>query len=128
MDFQIKLFNWQDKGNHLIILARGPMDRRAFQRLFEEIETAAEGLKKCKVLVDLSDSSYQIDGTEIKALAGACRFEHWPADNKVALVSSSEISDYHRLHCLRTKLVERGLTIGVFHASKIAIDWLAGVI
>ena len=128
MDFQIKLFNWRDKGNHLIILARGPMNRAAFWQLFDEIETAIHGLSECKVLVDLSDSTYQIDGTEMETLTAKLRIDRWPQGNKIAFVSAPEISDYHRLFFLRTALVARGLMTEVFRTSKIAIDWLAGMI
>jgi len=68
MNFQISLFNWQD---HLFILTRGSMDAAAFRQLFAETEKATLGLQECKVLVDLSDSTYQIDPTEIAELAAA---------------------------------------------------------
>jgi hypothetical protein len=128
MDFQVKLFNWQDKGNHLIILARGAIDRAAFQQLFDEIATATKDLNECKVLADLSDSTYRIYGAEIEALVAALRLDRWPKGNKVAFVSAQDIADYHRLYFLRTELVARGLVVGVFRNSKVAIDWLADVI
>ena len=78
MDFKIKLFNWQDKGNHLIILAHGAMDRAAFMQLFDEIETATQDLSECKVIVDLSDSTYEIDGIEIEALVVGLPLDRWP--------------------------------------------------
>lgn len=127
MDFQVKLFNWEDQGNHLIILARGAMDSGAFRVLFDKIEATTQQLNECKVLVDLSDSSYQIDGTEIQTLVLRLPLRDWPRDKKIAFVSAPEISDYHRLFFLRTELEARGLTVGVFRNSKIAIDWLAGI-
>jgi len=33
MDFQVKLLNWQDQGNHLIVLTRGVIDAEAFRLL-----------------------------------------------------------------------------------------------
>jgi len=128
MDFQVKLFNWQDQGNHLIILARGIMDSGAFRLLFDEIEAATQHLRECKVLVDLSDSTCQIDGTEIQALAARLPLRDWPRDKKIAFVSALDISDYHRLFFLRTELAAQRLVVGVFRNSKLAIDWLAGII
>jgi hypothetical protein len=127
MDFQVKLYNWQDQGNHLIILARGAMDRNAFRQLFGEIETATQHLSECKVLVDLSDSTCEIDGAEIEALVAELPFARWPRGNKVAFVSALELSDFHRLYFLRIALVGRGLIVGVFRDTRLAIDWLAGM-
>ena len=124
MDFQIKLFNWQDAGNHLIFLTRGSMDAAAFRQLFAEIEKATLGLQECKVLVDLSDSTYQIDPTEIEKLAGATQVTRWPRTNRVAIVSTLEIAGYHRLYFLRTELAARGLAVEIVRYSRVAIDWL----
>ena len=64
MEFQVKLFTWQDIGNHLIILARGTMDGWAFTRLFGQIRAETQNLRECKVLVDLGDGTCKIDGSE----------------------------------------------------------------
>lgn len=128
LDFQVKLFNWQDQGNHLIVLARGIMDSGAFRLLFDKIEAATQHLSNCKVLVDLSDSKYQIDGAEIQGLVARLPLHRWPRENKMAFVSAPEIADYHRLFFLRTELEAKGLAVGVFRNSKVAIDWLAGMI
>ncbi len=127
MDFQVKLFNWQDQGNHLIVLARGIIDTEAFRLLFDEIEAATQHLTECKVLVDLSDSTYQIECAEIQGLVSRLRLDRWPCNNKIAFVSTSEITDFHRLFFLRTELAAHRLPVGVFRNSKIAIDWLAGL-
>ncbi len=128
MDFQIKLFNWKDQGNHLIILARGVLDSAAFELLFDQIEAATQHLGECKVLVDLSDSSCQIGSTEIHGLVARLPLDCWPRNNKLAFVSSSDIVDYHRLFFLRTELAAQYLTVGLFRNSKLAIDWLACII
>jgi hypothetical protein len=127
MEFQVKLFNWQDQGNHLIVLARGVVDTEAFGLLFDEIEAATEHLSQCKVLVDLSDSAYQIECAQIQGLVARLPLARWPRNNKLAFVSASDIADYHRLFFLRTELAVHHLTVGVFRDSKLAIDWLAGM-
>ena len=124
MNFQISLFNWQDGGNHLFILTRGSMDAAAFRQLFAEIEKAALGLQACRVFVDLSDSTYQIDPTEIEELAAATQLTRWPRTNRVAIVSTLEIAGYRRLYFLRTELAARGLAVDIFRHSRVAIDWL----
>jgi hypothetical protein len=127
MDFQGKLFNWQDQGNHLIILARGVIDSEAFRLLFEEIEAATRDLSECKVLIDLSDSACRIECAEIQGLVARLSLNGWSLNNKVAFVSASDIADYHRLFFLRTELAAHHLAVGVFRNSKVAIDWLAGI-
>jgi len=121
MNFQISLFNWQD---HLFILRRGSMDAAAFRQLFAETEKATLGLQECKVLVDLSDSTYQIDPTEIAELAAATQATRWPRTKRIAIVSTLEIADYHRLYFLRTELAARGLAVEIFRHSRVAINWL----
>src|SRR4051812_20912827 len=128
MDFQVKLFNWQDQGNHLIILARGVLDGAAFKLLFDQIQAATQHLRECKVLVDLSDSSCQIESAETQGLVARLPLDCWRRNNKLAFVSSSDIVDYHRLFFLRTELATQSLTVGLFRDSKLAIDWLAGII
>lgn len=128
MDFQIKLFNWQDTGNHLIILARGSMDSQAFARLFAEIRAETQSLKECKILVDLSDSSCEIEGDEIERFVAGLQLERWSKTNKIAFIAAAEISNYHRLYFLRTALSGRGVSAEVFRNSKVAVDWLAGLI
>jgi hypothetical protein len=128
MDFQVKLFNWQDQGNHLIILGRGVIDSGAFESLFDKIEAATQHLNECKVLIDLSDGRCQIESTEIEELVARLRLDHWACKNKLAFVAASEAADYHRLFFLRIELATHRLSVGVFRSSKIAIDWLAGMI
>jgi len=128
MDFQVKLFNWQDQGNHLIILAHGVIDSGAFKLLFDEIEAATQHLSECKVLIDLSDSRCQIESTEIQELVARLRLDRWACKNKLAFVAASETADYHRLFFLRIELAAHRFPVGVFRSSKIAIDWLAGII
>ena len=128
MNFQLKLFNWQDQGNHLIVLGRGCMEKTSFRKLFDEIVIATQGLTQCKVLVDLSKSTYAIDSVEIEGLVADLPLDRWGPANRIAFVSASERADYYRLYFLRTGLVTHGITAGVFYDSKIAINWLAGII
>ena len=128
MELQVKLFSWQDIGNHLIVLARGLLDAPAVARLFDEIRVETENLSDCKILVDLTDGACEIDLVEIEQFAAMLPLDSWPADNKIAFVSAPQSSSYHRLYLLRTALAGRGLVVGVFINTKVAIDWLAGLI
>jgi hypothetical protein len=72
----------------------------------------------------LSDSTYQIDPTEIAELAAAIQATRWPRTKRIAIVSTLEIADYHRLYFLRTELAARGLAVEIFRHSRVAINWL----
>src|SRR5688500_17983953 len=128
MEFQAKVFNWQDTGNHMIVLVRGAMDGHAFARLFGKIRVQTQNLSECKVLVDLSDSTCEIDGEQIETLIAGLPLDTWPEGNRLAFVSAPATSRYHRLYVLRTALAGRGIVVGVFRNSIVAIDWLAGLI
>ena len=127
MNFQIKVFNWQGQGNHVVVLAHGCMERACFRKLFDEIQKATHGLNQCKVLVDLSDSTYALNSVEIESLVAELPLDRWAPAHRMAFVSAPETTDYHRLYFLRTGIVRRGLSAAVFHDPKIAINWLAGM-
>ena len=102
----------------------GDAGRRASE---DGVVEYVEGLDvefECKVFVDLSDSTYQIDPTEIEELAAATQVTRWPRTNRIAIVSTLEIAGYHRLYFLRTELAARGLAVEIFRYSRVAIDWL----
>jgi hypothetical protein len=103
------------------------MDSAACKLLFEEIEAATGHLSECKLLVDLSESTCKIECAEIQGLVARLSLDRWPQKKRIALVSSAEISDYHRLYYLRTELAAHRLPVAVFRDSEIAVDWLAGI-
>ena len=125
MEFHAKLFSWQD-GNHLRVLARGAMDGPGLTRLFGKIHAETQSLSECKVLVELSDDTCQVDGDEIERLVAGLDLDGWAGGNRIVLLSAPEIIDYHRLYFLRTALAGRGLVVEVFRDLKVALDWLAG--
>lgn len=48
MVFDIKVFRWPDKGDHVIIISRGVIDREGFGRLFNEIGQTTRSLPYCR--------------------------------------------------------------------------------
>jgi hypothetical protein len=128
MDFQIKLFCWQDQGNHLIIIARGIMDISAYRSLLAEIAARTGPLDECKVLVDLSDSVSKLEASKFDALVGEFANDSWPAGNRVAFVSGKSPEEYHQAYLIRIAMCARGIKAGVFRDAKVAIDWLAGTV
>jgi hypothetical protein len=128
MDFQIKLFSWPDRGNHLIIITRGVLDIKGIEQIFQEVVTATEPLRDCKVVVDLQDVTCNLERADIQAFVDGVRPELWPSTNKIAIVAPREIDQYDHLFALTSGLAKRGLKIAVFYDSKPAITWLADTI
>jgi hypothetical protein len=128
MDFQIKLFSWPDRGNHLVMITRGVMDINGFEQIFREVGTATQPLRDCKVVIDLQDAMCNVEDADIQALVDGVEPDLWPATNKVAIVSPREIEQYDQLLAITSGLAKRGLKIAVFYDSKPAVTWLADTV
>lgn len=128
MDFQIKLFSWPDRGNHLIMITRGVMDIKGFDQIFQELLTATQSLRDCKVVVDLQDAMCNLENANVLAFADGVQLDQWPCTNRVAVVAPREIDQYDQLLALTNGLAKRGLKIAIFHDSKLAVTWLADTI
>src|SRR5262245_14612712 len=125
MDFQIKLFSWPDRGNHLIMITRGMMDAKGFDQIFHQLLTATQSLRDCKVVIDLQDAMCNLQKTEIQAFIAGVELDGWPSTNRVAIVASREIGQYDQLFALTNGLANRGLRIAVFNDPNPAFAWLA---
>ena len=125
MDYQIKLFRWPDKGNHVIMIARGVIDIEACNEVFRNVGEITLPLLDCKVLIDLIDAKCRLETAEIDAFVNGLRPNLWPHSSKIALVSASESEQYDQLFLLSGCLSKRGFKVAAFYDSKFAIDWLA---
>jgi hypothetical protein len=128
MDFQIKLFSWPDRGNHLIMITRGVLDIKGIDQIFQEVVTATEPLRECKVVVDLQDVTCSLGRADIQAFVDGVQPELWPFTNKIAIVAPRGIDQYDQLFILTSGLAKRGLKIAIFYDSKAAVTWLADTI
>ena len=125
MDFQIRLFRWPNRGNHLIMIARGLLNIQGCNQIFRKVEEATQSLLDCNVLIDLVDAKCELQPAEIEAFANESRPYRWPQGSKIALVSAPESEQYDQLSMLSFCLSARNVEIVAFSDSKIAVDWLA---
>ncbi|MGH7832356.1 MAG: hypothetical protein ACREQK_01825 [Candidatus Binatia bacterium] len=125
MDFQIKLFHWLDKGNHVIGIIRGLIDFRGFEQIFREVAEMTQPFLGCQVLIDLRDAWYSLEPSNIQVLVNDSWPDQWPLHNKIALVSPSGAEHHDQLLTLSACLSNRGVRVCVFYDVKGAIDWLA---
>jgi hypothetical protein len=127
MDYQVKLFCWQNNGTCLIIVARGPMDSKAFLRIFREIVEVTKPLDDCKVLLDLQDATCDFGFDDLVELEVELRIYPSPAVSKLklAMVTTRHPEEYGRLRLLMLPVSQLGIDVVVFYEATRAIDWLA---
>ena len=128
MDFQIKLFSWPDRGNHLIMITRGVLDIKGLEQIFQEVVATTEPLGDCKVVVDLQDTTCNLAEADLQAFVEGFQPDCLPATNKVAIVAPREMDQYDQLSLLTSGLAKRGPKIAIFYDSKTAVSWLADTI
>lgn len=128
MDFQIKLFSWPDRGNHLIIITRGILDVGGLEQVFREVATVTQSLLDCKVVIDLQDAVCNLGTADIQAFANGRKPAAWSNQHKVAMLSPREVEQYDQLVLLTSGLSKQGFKIAVFYDSKAAVSWLADTV
>jgi hypothetical protein len=124
MDFQIKLFRWPHRGNHVIGISRGPLDPEGFKEIFREVDQITEPLSGCRVVIDLRDSTYLLESTDIPDLLKDIVENVSPRDNKLALVSAPEVKYSKQLAVLSGCLSNHDFNIAVFTDMSRAASWL----
>jgi hypothetical protein len=125
MNFQIKLFTWPERGNHIILIARGLVDTNACSESFRKIGEMVRPLRDCKVLVDLADAKCSLSRTEVQDFVNGLRPGMYPQVSRIALVSPSDTDQYDQLQMLCDCLSKREFNIAAFYNTKIAVEWLA---
>lgn len=125
MDFQTKLFRWPDRGNYVIIIARGQTDIGGFQQMFQKLAEIHEPLIDWRVLIDLFDARFELEPADIETFASVLRTGRFPENYKIALLGAREIGQYEQLCMVSASLCKQGFRVAPFDDSKLAIDWLA---
>ena len=124
MDFQIKLFRWPHRGDHVIAISRGPLDPEGFKEIFRQVDQITQPLSDCRVVIDLRDSTYILKSTDIPDLLRDIVENVSPRDNKLALVAAPEIKHSNQLALLSGCLSNYDFNIAVFTDMNRAASWL----
>jgi hypothetical protein len=124
MNYQVKLFHWPERGDHVIMIARGFVEIEGFKQIFRKVGEMTASLSDCKVLIDLVDASYGLDPAGIKAFVSDILPELWPVNTKIALVSTPQLQQHNQLLLLAASLSNRGCKVAAFYDSKSAVSWL----
>jgi len=124
MNYQVKLFHWPERGDHVILIACGFVDIDGFKQMFRKVGEITASLSDSKVLIDLVDATYNLDHMDIKALVSAIIPDLLPINPKIALVSTPQLRQRIPLMLLATSLSNRGGKVATFYDSKSAVTWL----
>jgi hypothetical protein len=124
MNYQVKLFHWPERGDHVIMIARGFVEIEGFKQMFCKLGEMTAALSDCKVLIDLMDATYGLDPAGIKAFVSEITPDGWPLKSKIALVSTPQLPQHNQLLLLAASLSNRGCKVAAFFDSKSAVTWL----
>jgi len=125
MEYQIKILRGLDQGNYVIMFIRGSMDIAAFGRVLDKLAQATQTFLDCKILVDFQDSKCQFFPSDVREIALTFDVAAWPHGNKIALISSPDMEQYHHLGILGDCLLDMKIDVSVFYEMRDAISWLA---
>jgi len=125
MDYQIKILRGLDQGNYVIMFIRGSMNIAAFRHVLDKLAEATQSFLDCKILVDFQDSKCQFSPSDVREIALTFDVSAWPHSNKIALISSPDMEQYHHLGILGDCLLDMKIDVSVFYEMRDAISWLA---
>jgi hypothetical protein len=125
MNLEIKRVRWAEGGNYVIAFCRGPLQWKGFRNIFCSIDRFTQPLSNCRVLIDMRDSNYALEFTEISVLIDHIVADVSSRDNQLALVSAPAAEYFRELVVLSNCLANYDFKIAVFTEMDRAASWLA---
>ena len=125
MDLKIKLLEWPEGGNYLILIARGLINAEGLELIFGKVAETSHCLLNCKFLIDLEEATLTVEPLDTHLLVNGFGADLRRHNRKIALVSASDADDSARLRALSGSLRNLGLQITVFDDARGAIAWLS---
>jgi hypothetical protein len=126
MNLEIKLLQLPERGNYLIVIARGIIDPAELEQIFRQVAEKTQSLLDCKVLIDLDAADLRFEPADLQGLFHALAVDLSHPSVKIALVSSPKIDEFDRPDVLRASLSSAGLKVALFDDAKQAVAWLSG--
>jgi hypothetical protein len=124
MNYQIKVLRGLDRGDYVIMLARGAVDTAGLEQILDKLIDASEPLLNCKALVDFQDAIFTFLPSDITEFLTTLELKRWPRNSKIAFISSAQSEQYRPLAMLGDGLSKMKINAGVFYEMREAIDWL----
>src|SRR5262249_31488367 len=98
-----------------------------FREIFRNVVNKTRSLLDCRVLIDLQDTTYNMEPGDIRDFADNWRPEDCPPFSRVALDSESDQQDYSQLCVLSSFLSNLAIKHAVFKDTRTAVNWLAEI-
>jgi hypothetical protein len=108
VDLKIKLLEWPERGNGLILIARGPINAEGLERIFGKGAETSQGLLNCKFLIDLEETTLTVEPFDTDLFVNGLRAGLRRHHSRIALVSSTDAADSARLRALSDSLRSLG--------------------
>lgn len=126
LDFQIKVLQWPQERNFVIVIVRGSLNTRGVEQIFREISERTRSLAHYKVLIDLVDATpYRLEPLQARAYLNELTPEWRSHARQIALVSPSGWLEHQQLQMLASTLYEEVSRVMVFRDSQAATAWLS---
>jgi hypothetical protein len=125
MNLEIKLLRWPEGGNYVVAFCRGPLQWKGFRDIFRRVDRFTQPLSQCRVLVDMRDSSYMLEFTDITVLIDQIISDVASRENQLAIVSAPGVEYFRELVVLSNCLANYDFNIAVFTDMDRAASWLA---
>lgn len=126
LDFQIKVLEWPQERNFVIVIVRGWLDTWGVEAIFREIAEKTRSLAHYKVLIDLVDATlYRLEPLQVRAYVNELTPDWRSHARQIALVAPSGSLEHEKLQMLASNLFEGVSSVVVFRDSQAAIAWLS---
>jgi SpoIIAA-like len=126
LDFQIKVLQWPQERNFVIVIVRGSLDTWGLEQIFREITEKTRFLAHYKVLIDLVDAIlYMHEPLQVRAYVNELMPDWRSHARHIALVSPSGWLEHEKLQMLASTLFEAVSSVRVFRDSQAATAWLS---
>ena len=126
LDFQIKVLEWPQERNFVIVIVRGSLDTWGVEAIFREISERTRSLAHYRVLIDLVDAAlYRLEPLQVRAYVNELTPDWRAHARQIALVSPSGWLEHQKLQMLAATLFEAVSRVMVFRDSQAATAWLS---
>ena len=125
MNLEIKLLRWPEGGNYVVAFCRGSLQWEGFRNIFRRVDRFTQPLSQCRILIDMRDSNYILEFTEISVLIDHIVTDISSRDKQLAIVSAPGVEYLRELVVLSNCLSNYDFNIAVFTDMDRATGWLA---
>ena len=125
MNLEIKLLRWPEGENYVVAFCRGSLQWEGFRNIFLRVDRFTQPLSQCRVLIDMRDSNYILEFTEISVLIDHIVADVSSRDKQLAIVSAPGVEYFRELVVLSNCLANYDFNIAVFTDMDRATGWLA---